>query len=363
MKQIPISVGNKNYTYFLGDGYFGKIREVLRPFIGGRHVLVISQKPVGELYMGSVVESLQGLALKVSALLMPPGEAGKNLHTIENLANKSLHLGVDRSSVIVALGGGVVGDTAGFLASVYMRGIDYIQVPTTLLAMVDSSIGGKVAVNVSGGKNIIGAFHQPLAVFADISLLKSLAEGEFRNALSEVIKYGAGFDREFLDWTENNIEKLIERDPKCLMQAVEKCVRLKAAVIERDERDLGQRMLLNLGHTLAHAVEKKWSYCKYSHGQAVGMGLVFAFLLAKRLGRVSPWEVERVIRLVKKAQLPLRPEGLGFEEFWEIVKGDKKWRGGANVFILPYGIGRCSAVYNIDERVVRMAYNDMLQGL
>ncbi len=362
MREISISAGSRKYTYFLTAGTFDKIGLILRPVIGMRRVLVISQSPVTELYMGRLVESLKSAGMEAECLFMPPGEEGKNFNTIETLLEKALDLNIDRRCVIIALGGGVVGDTAGFLAGIYMRGIDYIQVPTTLLAMVDSSIGGKVAVNVSRGKNMAGVFHQPLAVFADISLLDSLPGEEFSAALGEVIKYGAGFDREFFEWQEQHLRSILGREPRCLLYLVEKSVGLKAHVVEKDEKDRGERMLLNLGHTLAHAVEKAGNYRTFSHGQAVGIGLVYAFVTARRLGRVSGEEVSRVKRLVAGAGLPVKPQGIGFRDFMQIALNDKKWERGNSIFILPEGIGKCSTVSNISEGVLRLAFEEMMEG-
>jgi len=362
VKEISVIVGEKAYNYFLAEGTFDKIGMAIQSLINKRRVLVVSQLPVAKYYMDGLVKSLRKRGLEAESILMPPGESGKNIHTIETLTNKALDLGIDRSCIILALGGGVVGDTAGFLASVYMRGIDYIQVPTTLLSMVDSSVGGKVAVNVQGGKNIVGAFHQPLAVFADISVLNTLQRKEFCAALAEVIKYGAGFDKEFLGWLELNHSRIFKRDSQCLIYVVGKCVRIKAGVIEKDERDRGERMRLNLGHTMAHVVEKVGDYKKYSHGEAVGIGLVFAFLMARRLGMVTCHEVERVINLIKSVNLPIKPECLQYEDFLKIIRRDKKWKKNTNIFILPNGLGNCDIVTDIDEAVIREAFNDIMKG-
>lgn len=363
MKEIPVITGEKKYTYFLTAGTFDKIGLVLKRFIGQRRVLVVSQPPVDDLYMDVTVKNLRDTGIEVEYLLMPSGETGKNLNTIEELTNKALELGIDRSCVILALGGGVVGDTAGFLASIYMRGIDYIQVPTTLLAMVDSSIGGKVAVNVSGGKNIIGAFHQPLAVFADASLLNTLSDKEFGAALAEVIKYGAGFDREFFEWLELNTLRVLKRDPIDLMYIIEKCVKLKVDIVENDEKDRGERMPLNLGHTMAHAIENAGNYEKHSHGEAVGTGLVFAFLIARRLGRVTDDEVYRVKKLITRVDLPVKPEGFSYRDFMKIVRRDKKWKKGTNIFILPDGVGKCDIVSGVEEKLIKQAFDDLMKGM
>jgi 3-dehydroquinate synthase len=258
-----------------------------------------------------------------------------------------------RDALLVALGGGVIGDLAGFAAATYQRGVPYLQLPTTLLAQVDSSVGGKTAINHARGKNMVGAFHQPLAVIADVTTLDSLPDRELRAGVAEVIKHGLALDREFLEWLEANLEKLLARERGALAHAVRRSCELKAQVVAGDEREAGQRALLNFGHTFGHAIELGTGYGTWLHGEAVAAGMVMAAELSARAGSLARADVERVRALIARAGLPARGPALGAERYLELMQGDKKAAGGRMRFVLLESLGRAALRADLDPRLVR----------
>lgn len=281
-------------------------------------------------------------------LLVPSGEAHKRLATAERLAEELAALGADRDSVLLALGGGVIGDLVGFVAAIYMRGIRFVQLPTTLLAQVDSSVGGKTGVNLGAGKNLIGAFHHPLAVYADLDTLGTLAPAELRAGLQEAVKAGIIRDRDLFDLLESCHDAVLAGDPAALSEVVARSVRVKAEVVGADEREGGLRMILNLGHTLGHALEAATAYTALLHGEAVAWGMLAALHIAARRGLLSQPEAERMAALIR-AYGPLRPFRAEPARLVELTARDKKNRGGTRSFVLPVGIGDARVVRDVSD--------------
>jgi 3-dehydroquinate synthase len=289
---------------------------------------------------------------KVHTVVLPDGEANKDWQTLNRIFDALLQHGCDRKTVIFALGGGVVGDMAGFAAASYMRGVPFVQVPTTLLAQVDSSVGGKTAINHPLGKNMIGAFYQPQQVVCDLDTLQTLPARELSAGLAEVIKYGPIMDMEFLAWIETNIDALTARDPAALAHAVVRSCELKAWVVGQDEREAGVRAILNFGHTFGHAIEAGLGYGQWLHGEAVGCGMVMAALLSQRLGGVEGAFVERLTALIRKAGLPVVGPALGADRYLELMRVDKKAEAGAINFVVIDRPGH-AAVRGAPDALVR----------
>jgi 3-dehydroquinate synthase len=289
------------------------------------------------------------------------GEQAKSWAVLDRVFDALLVARFGRDSLLIALGGGVIGDLAGFAASVYQRGVPFLQVPTTLLAQVDSSIGGKTAINHARGKNMVGAFHQPLAVIADIASLDTLPVRELRAGLAEVIKHGFILDLQFIAWLEENMDKLLARDRSALEHAVRRSCELKAQVVAADEREAGRRAILNFGHTFGHAIEAAAGYGEWLHGEAVAAGMVMATELSERAGTLRREEAERVKALIARAGLPLRGPKLALERYLELMQVDKKAEGGRLRFVLLEGLGRAALRADLDQRLVRESVAAALQ--
>src|SRR5690606_33278851 len=289
---------------------------------------------------------------RVVPVLVEDGEQAKRWQSVDQVCDALLAARLGRDGLVIALGGGVVGDLAGFVAAVYQRGVPFVQVPTTLLAQVDSSVGGKTAINHARGKNMIGAFHQPLAVVSDVSTLDTLPDRELRAGLAEVIKHAAALDRAFFDWLEEHIERLGRRDGEALAQAIRRCCELKAEVVAADERESGRRALLNFGHTFGHAIEAATGYGAWLHGEAVAAGMVMAAELSRRLGLLGAEEVARLTELVRRAGLPVTGPAIAAERLREHMATDKKAEQGRLRFVVLEGLGISSLRGGIDARLV-----------
>jgi 3-dehydroquinate synthase len=344
---IDVALGQRSYPIWIGRGLLDdseRWREALR----GKHALVISNRTVAPLYMDRVAQGLQGLYW--SAFLIDDGETHKTFANVELALEALAALGATRDACIIALGGGVVGDLAGFTAACWMRGIDFIQMPTTLLAMVDSSVGGKTGVNLPAGKNLVGAFHQPRAVVADLSTLDTLPDREYRAGLAEIIKGAAIGDAAFFEWLEKHADALASRDEPALMHAIATKVRYKAGVVARDETEQGERALLNLGHTFGHALETAGRYTTLLHGEAVAVGMVLAAKLSERLKMSHAQDTERLERVLKAVGLPIAlPDGSDPDKLLALMRLDKKNVAGTLRLILWRGIGRAEIVTGVDE--------------
>ena len=355
MQSLSVTLGERSYPIHIGAGLLDDAR-LYAPPAGTAKVAVVTNATVAPLYLERVTRALEqaGMARPVT-ILVEDGEKAKSWASLERVFDALLAAHCGRDSLIVALGGGVVGDLAGFAAAVYQRGIPFIQVPTTLLAQVDSSVGGKTAINHPRGKNMIGAFHQPLAVIADVGTLGTLPDREFRAGIAEVIKHGFILDLQFVGWLEANIGKLLARDRVALEHAVRRSCELKARVVAADERESGLRAILNFGHTFGHAIEAGMGYGEWLHGEAVASGMVMAAELSVRAGSLRQEDCDRVKALVARAGLPVQGPGLAVDRYLELMQGDKKAAGGRVRFILLEGLGHAVLRGDLETRLVREA--------
>jgi 3-dehydroquinate synthase len=337
MKTLNVELGDRRYPIHIGSGLLRQ-PELLKPCIAGSRVMVVTNETVGPLYLEALLKQLT--PWNPVCVVLPDGEVYKTLDVLNSIFSALLKNRCDRKTTLIALGGGVVGDMTGFAAATYQRGVPFIQVPTTLLAQVDSSVGGKTGVNHPLGKNMIGAFHQPQCVIIDTDTLSTLPDKELSAGLAEVIKYGLIDDVEFFAWLEQNLDKLMQRDPQALAYAIERSCTNKAKVVAADEREAGSRALLNLGHTFGHAIETGAGYGVWLHGEAVAAGLCMAADLSRRLGWLTSDEFERIEKLLQRARLPTRaPNMLTGAQLREFMSVDKKVEAGQLRLVLPKGLG------------------------
>ncbi len=352
MQTLSLALGERSYPIHIGAGLIGDAR-LYAPHVKQRRVAVVTNPVVAPLYLGRVQEALAQAGAQAVPILIDDGEQAKAWPTLDRVFATLLAARLGRDTLIVALGGGVVGDLAGFAAAVYQRGIPFVQVPTTLLAQVDSAVGGKTAINHALGKNMVGAFHQPLAVIADVATLDTLPDRELRAGIAEVIKHGLALDLEFLEWLEKHMERMLARDPDALAHAVRRSCELKAQVVAADERESGRRAILNFGHSFGHAIEAGVGYGEWLHGEAVATGMVMAAELSARAGTLRREDADRAKALIARAGLPVRGPKLAVERYLELMQVDKKTAGGRLRFILLEGLGRAIQRGDLDERLVR----------
>jgi len=344
-----VDLGRRSYPIVVGPGVLDGLGARLAGLVEGRRALVVSNERVWGLFGATVTASLEGAGFAAAKALIPDGEAAKSLDQAARLFDEALTAGLDRSSPVVALGGGVTGDLAGFVAATYLRGVPFVQVPTTLLAQVDSSVGGKVAVNLPRGKNLVGAFYQPRLVLSDTLTLKTLPDEELSCGLAEIIKVAMIRDAVFFRWLEDHLDRLLTRDQEALEWAVARACRLKAAIVAADERERGERALLNFGHTFGHAVETLSGYA-CNHGQAVAVGMAAAARLAVESGLLDDTDARRLVHLVERAGLPTRwPREFAPGEYLAVMHRDKKVKGGVITLVLPRAAGRGEIVPAFDE--------------
>jgi 3-dehydroquinate synthase len=352
MESLHVALGERSYPIHIGADLLGRA-DLYRPYLGGGSAAIVTNEVVGPLYLPAVRKALEGI--RITEIAVPDGEQAKGWETLKKVFDALLAARCGRDTLIVALGGGVVGDLAGFAAAVYQRGVPFLQVPTTLLAQVDSSVGGKTAINHARGKNMIGAFHQPLAVISDVATLDTLPDRELRAGLAEVIKHGLALDLEFVDWLERHIERLLARDREALGFAVKRSCELKADIVAADERESGARALLNFGHTFGHAIEAAAGYGAWLHGEAVAAGMVMAAELSGLMGHLRKSEVSRLRELIRRSGLPTKGPALAPERLIELMAVDKKAAKGKTRFVLLESIGRAALQGDVDERLVRQA--------
>ena len=360
MTTVSVQLGPRSYDIAVGRGVLDSLGPTLASLTEGRYALVVTDQLVAPLYADRARRSLQSAGFHADQVILPPGESTKSLTHAATLFDVLVDHHADRRSVVVALGGGVIGDLAGFAAATYARGVPFVQVPTTLLAMVDSSVGGKVAVDHPRAKNMIGAFHQPLGVLADIDLLATLPERQYRCGLAEVVKYGVIMDADFFAKLERQGDQINRRDPDVISEIVAHSCQLKADVVEEDEFETtGRRAILNYGHTFAHAFETSSDYEVLQHGEAVAIGMICAARLAERLGRIDDSLNMRQLSLWKKLGLPtVVPKNLVDLDLVEVMRRDKKSQGGKLRFVLPSRLGHVELVNNVDENLVRSVIAD-----
>ncbi len=339
MRTLSVALDARSYPIHIGTGLLADPGLIL-PYLKTTRVAVITNTVVGPLYLAPFVAGLRERGLRVTEIVLPDGEAHKDWPTLNLIFDGLLGERCDRSTTLIALGGGVVGDMVGCAAASYQRGVPFIQVPTTLLSQVDSSVGGKTAINHPLGKNMIGAFYQPRLVLADIATLNTLPDRELKAGLAEVIKYGLIRDLPFLEWIEANLERLLARDADALAEAVERSCRNKAEVVAADETEQGERATLNLGHTFGHAIETGLGYGEWLHGEAVAAGAVMAAELSHQLGWITEADVARVRRIHERAGLPVKGAPLGADRYLELMAHDKKVSDGTLRLVLLKAIGK-----------------------
>ncbi len=347
MQTLTVDLGTRSYPIHIGSGLLTRMEWIV-PHIRGHQIAIITNETVAPLYLESLKQNLTDFQL--TEVILPDGEQYKTLDELNRIFDRLLEQRHNRTTTLIALGGGVVGDMCGFAAACYQRGVDFIQIPTTLLAQVDSSVGGKTGVNHPRGKNMIGAFHQPLCVLADVNVLSTLPDRELAAGLAEVIKYGLITDAPFFDWLEQNIDKLLARDEQALTEAVLRSCQNKAQVVAGDEKEHGRRAILNFGHTFGHAIETHQGYGNWLHGEAVATGMVMAVDLSVRLGWVQPELRERTRALLQQCALPVTPPGdMTQESFLALMSIDKKVVSGQLRLVLLKRLGQAVVTSEITQ--------------
>ncbi|WP_061706935.1 3-dehydroquinate synthase [Pseudenterobacter timonensis] len=362
MERITVTLGERSYPITIAAGLFNDPASFL-PLKAGDQAMLVTNETLAPLYLDKVRQQLEQAGVKVDSVILPDGEQYKSLTVLDTVFTALLQKPHGRDTTLLALGGGVVGDLTGFAAASYQRGVRFIQLPTTLLSQVDSSVGGKTAVNHPLGKNMIGAFYQPASVVVDLDCLKTLPRRELASGLAEVIKYGVILDGEFFSWLEENIDALLRLDGKALAWCIRRCCELKAEVVAADERETGLRALLNLGHTFGHAIEAEMGYGNWLHGEAVAAGMVMAARTSERLGQFTPAETQRIIALLTRAGLPVTgPREMSAQAYLPHMMRDKKVLAGEMRLVLPLAIGKSEVRGRVSHDVVLGAIADCQQA-
>ena len=355
---VPVSLGDRSYDIHIGEGLLAKAGDVVAPFLKRPLTAIVTDENVARAHLATLERALAAKGIRSTAIIMPPGEKTKSYQHLAELCDKLLAAGIERRDRIIAFGGGVIGDLAGFAAAILRRGVDFIQIPTTLLSQVDSSVGGKTGINSAHGKNLIGAFHQPLAVITDISLLDTLPKHELAAGYAEVAKYGLLGDAGFFEWLEGSAPAIMRGDSQERIHAIRKSCEAKAQIVAEDEHETGVRALLNLGHTFGHALESATGYSqRLLHGEGVSIGMVQAFRFSERQKLCAPGTAERVAKHLKGVGLPIHASQIPGElpppaTLLEIMRQDKKAQGGRLTFILARGIGEAFIARDVPEHDV-----------
>ena len=358
-RTITVGLGERTYDVLIGTGLIDRAGDLIAPLLKRKRTVIVTDSIVGEHHGERLSVSLETAGVAVDMIVLPPGEQTKSFEGLADLSDQLLALGLERGDMVVAFGGGVIGDLTGFAASIYKRGIDFIQIPTTLLAQVDSSVGGKTAIDTPRGKNLIGAFHQPRLVLADLDVLATLPSREMACGYAEVIKYGLLGDFAFFEWLEAHVGSVLERDTAALIHAVGRSVEMKAEIVAEDEKEAGRRALLNLGHTFGHAIEAEMGFGDaLKHGEAVGVGMAQAFRFSARQGLCSSQDAVRAEAAIKAAGLPtrmsdVRPKPFNADALIAHCGQDKKAEGGTLTFVLVRGIGDAFVAKDVDRGALR----------
>ncbi|WP_224973008.1 3-dehydroquinate synthase [Acinetobacter oleivorans] len=353
MQTLHVELGERRYPIFIGSQLDPK--QLLEPYIHGQQVMIVSNETVAPLYLSHYQEALKSLGKTVATCILPDGEKYKDLQHLNLIFDALLEAGFNRDCTVLALGGGVIGDMAGFASACFQRGVYFVQVPTTLLSQVDSSVGGKTGINHPLGKNMLGAFQQPQVVLADMAQLNTLPDRELSAGLSEVIKYALLGDADFLVWLEQNMDGLIGRDADLLAEAVYRSCAHKARIVANDEKEQGERALLNLGHTFGHAIESYLGYGTWLHGEAVATGMVMAADLSQRLGWISSDDVERTKKIIQRANLPISCPKIPLDEFLGYMAHDKKVLNGQLRLVLLKQLGQAVITKDFDVEFMKQA--------
>lgn len=350
MQTLTVSLADRSYPIHIGNGLLGQA-DLILPYLKRKQVAIVSNTTVAPLYMQAIAQPLRDAGVSVIEIILPDGEAYKNNETLQTIYDHLLQNRCERNTTLIALGGGVIGDLTGYAAATYLRGVPFIQVPTTLLSQVDSSVGGKTGINHPLGKNMIGAFYQPKLVLADIDTLKTLPQRELSAGVAEVIKYGLIRDADFFSWLETNMSALMALDTAVASYAIYRSCQNKAEVVAADEHEQGERALLNLGHTFGHAIENAMGYGVWLHGEAVATGTVMAADLSQRMGWLNQAQITRIKTIMQAAKLPIEAPDLGVEEYLRLMQLDKKVSDGRIRLILQQDIGKAiiTADYDADK--------------
>ena len=346
MTTININLEKRSYPIYVGEGLLENYG-LLKKHISNKKVAIITNDKIAPLYLEKISNTLS-VEKEIIPIILPDGEVFKNFETLNLIYDTLLKNKANRQITLIALGGGVIGDITGFAAATFMRGVDFIQIPSTLLSQVDSSVGGKTGINHPLGKNMIGAFYQPKCVIADINLLETLPDKELSAGLAEVIKYGLIRDSSFFEWLENNVEGIIKRDSQLLIEAVVRSCQNKADIVESDEFESGIRAILNLGHTFGHAIETATGYDKWLHGEAIAIGMVMAAYLSEQMGWLTKEENQRIKSLIVDANLPINPPEISKQEFLDLMQLDKKTKEDQINLVLQQGIGKAILTSDYD---------------
>lgn len=360
MNKLSVELGESAYPIFIGEGILGNLGEMLELYNFSGQVVVVTDSNVNKYYGEALIKSLNFSKKSSQLISIHSGEGSKSFRTIDKIVTQMLEFGCDRNSVVLAFGGGVVGDIAGFVASVYKRGIPYLQIPTTLLAQVDSSIGGKTGVNHPLGKNMIGTFYQPKMVWTDLAVLQTLPKREIICGLGEIIKYGVIRDPELFNLVEENLEEIVALDLELVQEIVMHCCQIKAGIVAEDEKETGPRMVLNFGHTIGHALEAEMGYKKISHGEAVLMGMLVESKIALGLKILNKDDFLRIEGLIAKFNLSGKFKNIDLKRLFEFIKSDKKSSSGHTKFVLPRKIGEVEIVDEVEEDLIRMSLTSVL---
>lgn len=361
--QVRVNLSERSYDIEIGTGNLTNLAKFVSSRATISHALLISDENVSALYAGGIVDCLQAAGIRITQYNVKPGETSKSIEVVTNLWNQALADGADRKTVVIALGGGVVGDLAGFIAATFTRGLDFFQVPTSLLAQVDSSVGGKVGINLPNAKNMVGAFWQPQGVLIDTGVLDTLSDREYRAGLAEVVKYGVILDHEFFVYLEEHIDKINQRDAETLRYIVARCCQLKADVVENDERETtGLRAVLNYGHTFCHAFESVCGYGVLLHGEAVSIGMLCASRLAELLDRIPAESTKRQYDLLSALNIPVQIPDVEIQPLLDAMQRDKKVEHGKLRFVLPTKIGHVELVGDVSPELASQAIKDTAEG-
>jgi 3-dehydroquinate synthase len=356
MQTLTVALGNRSYPIYIGAGLLQRLGQLDAEWPPS-DAAIVTNTTVAPLYLETLSAALRDRGIGTIPIILPDGEAYKDWHTLNRIYDALMENRCERGTALIALGGGVVGDIAGFAAATYQRGMPFIQVPTTLLAQVDSSVGGKTAINHPLGKNMIGAFHQPRAVIADTAVLDTLPDRELSAGLAEIIKYGLIRDLPFLEWLEHNMPRLVAREPEALTHAIARSCENKAEIVAADERETGVRALLNLGHTFGHAIETGLGYGQWLHGEAVAAGMVLAARVSQQMGLIGDGDVTRIERILRAAQLPVDAPRFGLQRYLELMGHDKKVTSGRIRFVLLRRPGEAFITADVPQTALAAVLN------
>ncbi len=357
MRKVKVELGIDSYEILIGNALNDELKNFVVNKKFSKKSLLVTDTNVEKIFAAEIKKILESAGLEIKLVTIPAGETSKSLSEAEKIFTAAIEYGLDRKSAIFALGGGVVGDLTGFVAAAYLRGVPFIQIPTTLLSQVDSSVGGKTAVNHKLGKNLIGAFYQPKAVFIDLDMLKTLPAREIKSGLGEIVKYGIIRDSKFFDYVENNAEKILRLENEVMENIIARSCEIKADVVSKDEKESGLRRILNFGHTMAHAIEEATNYSKYAHGEAVAIGMIGAAHISKNLNMIDEEIFKRIQILIDKLGMVSRAEDCNVDEMFKAIFRDKKTINGKINWVLMNSIGEVSIVGNVSDEIVKSAFN------